>query len=63
MQVLQTYKPVIIELKSKTAKPITVAAEDRIMLDLTGVEFEHRESGRRRFMPWAEVAEIWQPLD
>jgi hypothetical protein len=65
MQVLDTGKPITIELLRKgTAKPETVivAADDRIVLDMAGVEFEHRASGRRRFIPWPSIAEMYQSL-
>lgn len=68
MRVIDTSKPVTIELSEKSRSAaskgsIVVAAEDHIYLDITGVEFEHRASGKRRFLPWWEIKEMWQSLD
>jgi hypothetical protein len=61
--VLNLSKPLVIETSRKGADAsIIIAAEDRLSLDVVGVEFEHQASGLRRFIPWAQVVEMHQPL-
>lgn len=64
MQIVDISKPLIIVVSHKGKdSEVVVAPEDAIYLDITGVEFEHRASGRRRFIPWSSVAEIYQALE
>jgi hypothetical protein len=68
MVLLQLHKTVYIELEHKlvsvgTVTTVEVAPSDKLSLDAAGVEFEHQASGKRRFIPWTEIKEIWQPLD
>jgi hypothetical protein len=62
VQILNVSKPLSIKLVGSKGSSITVAAEDRLSLDVAGVEFEHRASGQRRFIPWSQIAEMTQPL-
>lgn len=63
MMIIQVNKPLSIQLSGTKGEEIEVAPEDRVSLDVSGVEFEHRASGKRRFIPWAQIKEIYQPLD